>query len=67
MLGELTMGLRMLPWLSEPTTHNSDSLLRQLAVGIAKAFNDGATTYVVNAHHVERAFAEKLSAGHKFN
>jgi hypothetical protein len=57
----------MVPWLCEPTTHNSDALLTQLAVGIAKAFNGGTTTYAVNAHYVKSTFAEKLSAGQEFN
>jgi hypothetical protein len=66
MLSELALGVRILPWLCEPTTHNRDSRLAQLAVGIAKAFNDGATPNAFNAHYVQRTFAEKLSAGQKF-
>ena len=66
MLGKLALGVRILPWLCEPTTHNRDAWLAQLTVGIAKALNDGATPYAFNTHDVQRTFAEKLSAGQKF-
>ena len=67
MLGELTTDLRMLPWLCESTTHNRDSLLTQLAVVIAEAFDDGSITYIVNATYVKSVFAEELSDCQKFN
>jgi hypothetical protein len=66
MLGELALCVRILPRLCEPTTHNRDSRLLQLTVGIAKSFNDGATPYAFNGHYVKRTFAEKLSPSQKF-
>jgi hypothetical protein len=65
MLGELTLGLRVLSRLCEPATHNSDPLLAQLIVGIAKTVIDGPTTYAFNAYYANNTFAAKLSASQK--